>query len=62
MKKHPQKLALNKETLTLLSRFDFDLVKGGHRSDTAVGGECLTDGCSINYSCTVIITCNSTPI
>jgi hypothetical protein len=62
MKRHFQKLSLNRETITLLTRFDLDLAKGGRPSDTAVGGECLTDGCSINYSCTVIKTCDSIPI
>lgn len=55
MKKNTKKLQLNRETLASLAFAD--LAKGGRRSDTAVGSECLTDGCSINYCFTHLNTC-----
>jgi hypothetical protein len=61
MKKRPLKLALNKETITLLSWFELDLAKGGRPSDTASGGECVTDNCSVNYCFTHLDTCSTCP-
>ena len=57
MKKQLQKLTLNRETITLLSRSQLNLAHGGGASGTAVGSECLTDGCSRNYCFTHLDTC-----
>ncbi len=57
MRKQLKKLTLNRETITLLSRSQLALPHGAGPSGTAVGSECLTDGCSKNYCFTHLPGC-----
>jgi hypothetical protein len=47
------KLQLHKNTVRLLSEISLGTIAGGMRSDTAWGGQCLTDRCSVNYGCSI---------